>query len=52
MRPIKPESLGSPFHLGTIIAFSGCDEYRSATVSIAMTLVRSRFRYEISCKRS
>lgn len=51
MMPIRLVSWEFPFHLGRIIAFSGCNAYRSATVSIAMTLDRSRFKYEISCKR-
>lgn len=38
-------SLGSPFHFGMMIAFSGCEEACSGWQSSKMTFERSRFRY-------
>lgn len=41
---MRPVSRGSPFHFGMTMAFSGCVETCSASVSRLMTLERSRLR--------
>lgn len=49
---IKPRSLGSPFHLGRMMAFSGCVDTCSGSVSSMITLERSRLRYDKSWSKS
>lgn len=41
----------SPFHLGKMIAFSGWRLTCSGTVSMTITLLKSRFKYVKSCSR-
>jgi hypothetical protein len=50
MRPTRSLSLGSPFHLGRMMAFSGWCLAWLSTVSRRMTLERSRLRYDRSCE--
>jgi len=44
----RPLSLGSPFHLGRTMEFSGCVSTCSGSVSSKITLDRSRFKYDKS----
>jgi hypothetical protein len=46
---MSPLSFGSPFHFGMTMAFSGCVETCSGSVSSEMTVLRGRFRYDRSC---
>jgi hypothetical protein len=49
MRSTNPLSPPFPSHGFMMTAFSGCNAACSGFVSIMITLLRSRFRYERSC---